>query len=694
MKHLITTILILMGLSADGGSAESPIVTPPSKTRYAPSRPSPTNLSTAGEVEVYGNFETAGVVVSPPQDFPVEDVAAARCELNVAGKWIPMHDLVRIGSSRRFATSLFWLQPETTYHVRVSLFDSRKQVLATWEGAGKTRAEPLIDSGNRELHVSPTGDDAQTGTAAKPLRTVAKACEIVRAGESIVVHGGTYYEGELEFSRNGSRQVPIIVRSQPGERVILDGSDPNLISSKNWKRVGDNLYSHDYDKFTANACAIERESGKIIRLFPVPTLKELKERRLVPLVGCQIGGEFSAMGIEGAIFTDGSTATLALPKSIENYDLRLPLRNRGILLNKKQEIQIAGLEFRHYGHGDFNTAIFLGNSSDILIQNCLFESDNSHVYVKGNSDRVTIQDCTFRDAILEWPFGYMKCGEGVSGQFEGGAVNVDAAFSGRGLVFRRNRIEGLFDGAHLTPWREDNAPTNEIDFYENVIDGCIDDFLEADGFARNVRIFDNIMNRSLSGISLAQALDGPTFVLYNTLANCGVVPAAQREENYGYPFKTNGGAQADVGSGPMFFYHNTAHTTDPQSRALLVKQARWKQLRLRNNIWCGEAAGFELWPKDPSPIDWDFDNLFVSNLKAPLVIQAYRTNYQSLEDVRRHFGWLQRGLNVPPEFRRQAQGDYRLEQTSPCRDAGTLIPGINPLRMKGSRPDLGAWESE
>jgi hypothetical protein len=149
--------------------------------------------------------------------------------------------------------------------------------------------------------------------------------------------------------------------------------------------------------------------------------------------------------------------------------------------------------------------------------------------------------------------------------------------------------------------------------------------VEADGFSRNVRIFDNFLNRSLSGISLAQALDGPTFIVYKVIGNCGLVSAAQRATNphAGYPFKTNGGAGAEIGSGPMYFYHNTAYTLDPESRAMLVKHAKWRRMTLRNNIWAGQKLGLDLWMATPSTMDFDYDNLFVQQSTQPLVLHAY-----------------------------------------------------------------------
>jgi hypothetical protein len=260
------------------------------------------------------------------------------------------------------------------------------------------------------------------------------------------------------------------------------------------------------------------------------------------------------------------------------------------------------------------------------------------------------------------------------------------------MVIRRNRMEGLFDGAHVAPAAADDARSNETDFYRNVVENVADDFVEVDGIARNVRVFDNRMNRSLSGVSLAQALDGPTFVVYNVLANCGMVRAAQAEGCEGYPFKTNGGPRPEVGSGPIFLYHNTAWTADPESRALLVKHARWARITFRNNIWCGRKMGFEIWEERPSPMDFDYDDLYVEDPSAPLVQIARRVRCLKLEEVRAKLGHLRHGISADPALADPAQGVYALRDASPCVDAGVVIPGINDVRMQGPAPDLGAFE--
>jgi len=661
-------------------------------TGIEPSSTVPPDFTPSPQVEFYGNYETAGVIAALPEGVPAGKISEMRCFMNIDGQWSPMHDLTQVGEFPWFATSLFWLKPGCKYQVKVEVIDTNRNRIATWYSEGLTRADPVLHDSARTLFVSPDGDDANSGTPEKPFSTLSHAFALVQAGETVSIRGGTYHEGQLQFANNGQAGRPIVVRAHPGEKVILDGTDTSLTDGANWTQVGERIYSHPYTEVTANACVEEMATGRMIRLFPVPSLDELKTRTLIDKSECQQSGPFEKMGIEGAVHTDGTTVTLALPLPIDRFRVRLPRQRLAIELSRKSHIQIDGLQFNHYGKREQSAAVLVMNSSDILIQNCGMNYDDCFVYVKGQSDRLTIQDCQFRDAILDWPFGYMKCGSGVSGFFEGGAVNVDARYSGRGLVFRRNSIAGVFDGAHLCPWKVDEARTQETDFYQNYIDGCLDDFIETDGFSRNTRIFDNVMNRSLSGISVAQALDGPTFALYNVIGNCGMVSASQREGNSGYPFKTNGGSGEEIGSGPMFLYHNTAYTNDPHSRALLVKRPKWKSLVLRNNIWCGKKMGFELWNATPSPIDWDFDDLFISDPGEPLVVQAYRTKYQKLDDVRSRLKWLVHGISEEPKFIDPENADYRLQKDSPCIDAGVALPGINDRRTTGTAPDLGAFE--
>ncbi len=83
----------------------------------------------------------------------------------------------------------------------------------------------------REIHVSPLGNDADSGTARKPLASLAAAQRLARerAGRETVtvrLHGGIYYLREtLVFTAadSGTEKHPVVYAALPGESVVLSG---------------------------------------------------------------------------------------------------------------------------------------------------------------------------------------------------------------------------------------------------------------------------------------------------------------------------------------------------------------------------------------------------------------------------------------------------------------------------------------
>ncbi len=667
-------------------AVETPaLVLPGHPATVAPSAAIPEDFAVSPEVEVYGNFETAGIVVQPGDAVPFDRIGRMSAFLNVAGQWQPVHDLVQVGAFPWYAGSLFWLQPDATYQVKVVVADRQGETLATYYGQGATRPNPMLPTTRRELFVAADGDDAQPGTREQPLRTLAKAFSLAERDLTIWLREGVYFEGDLHLPRSGEAGAPIVIRAWPGEAVVLDGSRPDLIDAARWTDEGGGVYSHAFEGQSQNLILRDRRSGERIRLAPLHTVDEVREGVV------QDYGAFDALGLSGAYAWDGQTLFLRAPGPLADYDVHVGAATVGMRFDRKRHVYIDGLEFRHYGKEDYAGGVMVFDSSDVLIQNCRFTCVDTPIWVKMATHRLTVQDCEFTDTLHDWPFGLLKMG-GALQSYEAGAIYVDAKFSGRGLVVRRNRIDGLFDGVHLTPWTEDDARTNEIDFYQNVVLNCVDDFIEIDGFSRNLRVFDNYMRTALTGISVAQALDGPTFCIYNVIADCGMVPATQREENAGYPVKSNGGPSADIGSGPMFFYHNTSYTLDPDSRAFFVKRPKWKKLVMQNNVWQGRALGFEIWIDPPSPMVLDYENVWVADTNAPLFRIAYRNNLYTLDEVRRKRFWLKNGISADPRIKDEVGGDYRLRDDSPNIDAGVRLAGINDLRTQGAAPDIGAYE--
>jgi len=637
------------------------------------------------QAEAYGTFESMGVVVHAPQRVNPKQIAEVRARLRRETGWRPVQNLVQVGKLPLYATSLFFLQPDTEYEVEVEFLDKAGDVLSRSVERGRTRAEPILPHTVKALCVSPEGSDTNPGTAEAPLRTLAKTFSLAAPGTTVWLAEGTYYEGELNLPRDGTADAPIVVRAVEGAEVVLDGADPELISA-DWQSADRGLYRHPFESMTWNVTLKDRRSGAVTRLYPMRTLEELTTRR-------SAGMTFPQLGITGAYHWDGKSLTILPPAgNMSQYDVYVARMTDGIVLDRRQHVWLDGLAFRHFGRGNYGKAVFVRDSSDVVVQRCRVEYSNSGVWVKGDTNRLTVQECSFLDDCNRWHFSYMKGPKGWNyhGHVETGGVYVDGTYTGRGLVVRGNQVEGLFDGLNIAPHSRVGATTSETDCYDNRILSVADDVLETDGYSRNVRIFRNFADGSLSGISLAQALDGPTYVVGNVIVNCGQARAALREKYEGYPFKTNGGPGADIGSGHVFFYHNTTTTTDRGSRAILIKHARWRQFTFRNNIWCGEAWGFMSWQDPLSPIDMDYDDIFVSRGQ---FMKVGRTVYPTLTEVQKRTSYLKHGLSADPRFVDLDNGDYHLQPGSPCIDRGTVIPGINDGRFRGQAPDLGAYEA-
>lgn len=74
----------------------------------------------------------------------------------------------------------------------------------------------------RTLHVAGEGNDANSGDQEAPLRTIQKAAEVARAGDTVLVRGGVY-RGHVFLRYSGEPGKPIVFRSVPSEKPVVDG---------------------------------------------------------------------------------------------------------------------------------------------------------------------------------------------------------------------------------------------------------------------------------------------------------------------------------------------------------------------------------------------------------------------------------------------------------------------------------------
>lgn len=76
------------------------------------------------------------------------------------------------------------------------------------------------------LYVSPSGNDANAGTLAAPLRTIQRGVDLAQPGTTIYLRGGTYAPGtNIQLLKNGTASQPYTLRSYAGERAVIDGEN-------------------------------------------------------------------------------------------------------------------------------------------------------------------------------------------------------------------------------------------------------------------------------------------------------------------------------------------------------------------------------------------------------------------------------------------------------------------------------------
>jgi alpha-N-arabinofuranosidase len=93
---------------------------------------------------------------------------------------------------------------------------------------------PLAALHAANFHVATTGNDANPGTQAAPLRSIQRAADLAQPGDTITVHEGTYRE-RINPPRGGtSDKKRIVYQVARSEKVTITGADP----LKGWENVG------------------------------------------------------------------------------------------------------------------------------------------------------------------------------------------------------------------------------------------------------------------------------------------------------------------------------------------------------------------------------------------------------------------------------------------------------------------------
>ncbi len=570
-----------------------------------------------------------------------------------------VHPLSRIGPTR-FAGSAFGLNSGTGYDFKLS-----SPILpADLFFSAITRTDAFVDPTNAIYHVSvATGNDSNNGSSlAQAFRTVAKALSVATAGSKVLLYDGIYYEGDLTAPRSGTASNPIVLQNAPGTHPILSGLDTNFLATWSVYDAANHVYR--------TPCVAAPENAYLNggQFFHYQLLADLLNH---------------PWNQPGGYYVDGAFLYARFPGDVPpgTNVVSIPLHTTGLTISQKANIYIRGLEFCYFGRDSFHRAIYIDGGDSNLVDHCWFHQNGVGVALKRAADFNTIQYCAFTEApISTWSWHAVK--DSGTDYEAGGVLVYGSTETNRGNVIRYCSFTNMFDGSHL--YSDDSiGPTDNMDFHDNVIQGCVDDAIETDGAGSNCRIYFNRFHSFLTGISVAPAAIGPTYIFRNILSDW-----RPSEDFDGYPFKFNVSSSLPIQW--VYLYQNTCVTAVPGQNGFWFKQfSNWTNVISRNNIFAGTAYALESDANIANYIDFDYDDFFTS--KSAPAIRWAGTGYSNLTQFSSAVGEELHGLSLEPSFINSAAHDYYLPPASGLIDKGVIIPGINDDFL-GQAPDLGALE--
>ena len=364
----------------------------------------------------------------------------------------------------------------------------------------------------------------------------------------------------------------------------------------------------------------------------------------------------------------------------ESDTVSIPQYTTAITCTGKQYLQVRGLGARYYGLDDYSRGIYFDGAAYCLVDSCFLHHSAIGVALKRACLFNTVQNCRFTESPIDtWNWSAVK--EGTGYYEAGGVVVYGSSSANTGNVIRRNIFSHMFDGSHLYS-DDETGPTSNMDFHDNIVEFANDDCIETDGAGTNCRIYNNIFRSFLTGVSVAPAAGGPTYIMRNLFT------AWETHGGYvGYPVKFN--VSSSLTTDWVYLYHNTCYTAVSGQPGFWFKEySNWNNIVSRNNIYAGSDYALES-SSSQNPVDFDYDDLYTS--ASGKLITWSGARYATVADFSAATGQETHGLSNAPGFLSVGANDFTLASTSPLIDKGAVIPGINDGYL-GSAPDMGRYE--
>jgi len=357
-----------------------------------------------------------------------------------------------------------------------------------------------------ELHVAPDGDDAGTGDASTPLRTVGQAVKTAARQSDlgkavrIVVHPGIYRE-EVSVPKHTCETPGVLsIDSETAGEAVLCGSDAwqdgwslFRVEDEEWKWfAGDDrfrdarIFRHDWSHAWEQA---ENPWGDSeIILDPVVKRTEMVFMNGIPLRPVAAFGELR----EGTFHVNTDVKKLYVwpPAGTEPQTALTEVAIRAGVLDTggRNNVALRGLVFRQARGATQRTGLLVNGSRNVLVENCRFEWNGWNGTGCANSEDVTYRKCTAenngiggmgayqtRNLLIEDSVDAHNNWRGRMGGFVNWA-NGSKFFSTRRLTVRRHKAYGNESCGLWIDYDNRDVLLENVELKDNLLAGA---FLEA-----------------------------------------------------------------------------------------------------------------------------------------------------------------------------------------------------------------------
>ena len=620
---------------------------------------------------------------------------------------------------------------------------------------------PLPRLSNRPMATTPAyyvdaaaGSDRNAGSKDRPWQTIRHALRQLRAGDTLYLRGGSYFEN-VYCAVAGTAEKPITIRGYPGQRAVIDGgivefqtaartawrpfaggAPDEYVSTRRFRNIRDvvgafgdsniglQTYWHAGDLRAKNELWISDRKTKALKcVYCGPGLWYDKQTGRIHI-------RLAHTHVNSAAVPNytGETDPRKLPLVVA------PFKSVPLFVDQAKHVRFQDLVIRG---GGFNTVV-LQFGIDV-------EFDNVTVFcgTYGLRARSTgpfkMVNSALHGMIPPWAFRNENCLFTYTPRYydpflkePGTNTRNVARLPTHALLVTEGSYEfEVFHYPYNHDWDIKNCDFTDahdgvylsgrkIRFHHNRVDNIQDDGIylssPVPNFSDDLFIYQNLITRCLMAFG-CHSRGGPNGKIYifRNIADLreGVNAGRPTPDNpagriSSYHVFLMHGRGKPLGVESLYFYQNTFVSNaapDAFAHRTLTKANNVTRRRVFNNIFVYLNRYGRLRPfNQTSPPDIHCDgNLhwcadpqaaapedYLERIRHHPVSEANRKNYPP--------GWASRSIVADPRFRAfetrpGVAGDFRLRNNSPAIGRGVILPAEleDPLRpTDGSRPDIGA----